>query len=103
MTLLHCALESHLSHCVCRSRDAGARADAVGRLLPMKACIDHTRKALQLAQAKELLNLVRHGVVLPLDGKDGVHVLGFMPCYLADKISVLFKTNDVPIPTKPHI
>lgn len=52
----------------------------------MKDCIEHTSKALSLVRAEELLNPVRSGVVLPLDGKDGVHVLGFMPCYLADAV-----------------
>lgn len=55
----------------------------VKRCLPMVDCIEHTQKALQLVQSMDLLNPVRHGVVLPLEGKEGVHILGFMPCYLA--------------------
>merc|ERR1719281_2349864 len=59
----------------------------VQRCLPMEECVEHTAKALQLVQSMELLNPVRHGVVLPLEGKEGVHILGFMPCYLADSTS----------------
>lgn len=57
---------------------------AVERYLPMGECIEHTAKSLKLVRAKELLNPVRTGVPLPLEGKEGVHVVGFMPCYLAD-------------------
>jgi hypothetical protein len=44
----------------------------VRELLPMEECITHTTKALKLVQSSELLNPVRHGVVLPLGGKEGV-------------------------------
>lgn len=62
-------------------------SDAVKRCLPMKECIEHTAKALSLVGSSELLNPIRHGVPLPLEGKDGVHVIGFMPCYLAQSIT----------------
>ena len=62
-------------------------AARVRELLPMAECIEHTAKALKLVQSKELLNPVRHGVVLPLEDKEGIHVVGFMPCYLADSVA----------------
>jgi len=62
-------------------------AALVQQYLPMSECVEHTARALRLVQAPELMNPTRVGVPLPLADKEGVHILGFMPCYLADSIS----------------
>ena len=59
--------------------------DAVASLLPLSTALECTERALVAVSRESVFMPLRWGAVLPLAGKEGVHVLGHMPSYLPAK------------------